>query len=228
MTGGEPPRERRCAVTESKRGGVGCLVIDNLRPGENSLSGLLSACGARPFGYEWRPGAPLMDQLRTLLHRARVECGAASILARGTGCGAALALAEQLPVERLALIEPGEALRPFRSAHAMGATRATGVLCASDRRQLCRINAFARRNLSLCVSDTLVIEGERSDGWRRLDEGGLSAHSRLYRLAIDAESGEIMYTNCENALKRAIIAFLCAGDLPKDLAENREMCITYN
>lgn len=219
-------------MTEARRGGVGCLVIDNLRPGENALSGLLSACGARPFAYVWRSGAPLMEELRALLHRARVECGAASILARGTGCGAALALAEQLPVERLALIEPAEALtpRPFLRALNTGATRVAETPCkreAADGWQLRRVCAFARRNLSLCVSDALVIEGERSDGWHRLEAGGLSAHSRLVRLAIPAESGEILYTNCENALKRAIIAFLCAGDLPKDLAENREMCIIY-
>lgn len=187
-------------------------------PGADALSGLLLGSGIPAYAFEWRAGEPLMDGLRTILHRVRRECGAASVLARGTGCGAALALAEQLPVERLALIEPAEAL-----VHNLNR------LWRSDRRAstVRRVGAFARRNLSLCVADALVIEGEQSEGWRLLHDGGMAAHSRLIRLAIPADTVDNLYTNCENALKRPVTGFLTAGELPKDLAENREMCIIY-
>ena len=209
-------------MAETGRGCVACILIDNLMPGENRLSGLLFHSALALFPFMWQAGAPMMDALRTLLQRARRACGAATVLARGTGCGAALALAEQLPVERLALIEPAGALEARRGARTPG--RETD---AAERRQIRRTCAFARRNLALCVSDALVIEGGRSRGWQLLNDGGLSAHSRLCRLAIPAESGEILFTNCENSPKRALIDFLAAGELPKDLAENREMCIMY-
>ncbi|MBR1820502.1 MAG: hypothetical protein IJ769_02645, partial [Clostridia bacterium] len=83
---------------------VGCLMIDDPLSGENLLSGLSLDSSVRVYPFRPRVGERLWDRLQSLLQRARSECGAVAILARGAGCGAALALAEQLPVDRLALV----------------------------------------------------------------------------------------------------------------------------
>ena len=188
---------------------VGCLIIDDFRSGGDGLSGLCFAAGLRPYPFDWDGEERPLPALQGLLQQARRECGAAAILARGRGCGAALALAEQLPVERLALIEPERALR--------------GGL--ARRAPLERLNAFARRNLSLCVSDALVIEHEDSRGCKRLRDGGFCAHARLARLTYGGERDKELYTICENTTKTAVTHFLRAGECPKELAENPEMCI---
>ena len=177
---------------------------------------------ARPFA--WAAGERLLGGLQAQLQLAREGFRYSGILARGAGCGAALALAEQLPVDRLALIEPPEALHTFPRP----GPRAPGDPALSKRRrQVRRLNAFARRNLSLCVADVLVAEKPDAAFARRLWEGGLRDHSRVVRLAIPGEIGRVLYTNCENMAKRAIIDFLRAGVLPKELAQNPEMCIIY-
>lgn len=188
---------------------VGCVVIDDPGSGGRGLSGFCRANGLRAYPCDWSGAERPLSLLQGLLQRARGECGAAAILARERGCGAALALAEQLPVERLALIEPEASLNRRRVG-----------LGPIDR-----LDAFARRNLSLCVSDALVIERADSRGARRLRSGGFCAHARLARLAFDVESDKELYTICENTLKSAITHFLRAGEWPKNLAENAEMCI---
>ena len=185
------------------------MIIDDLRPGGRDLSGLSLSAGLPAFPFEWRGGEPLLPALQECLRKARGGRGAAVILARGRGCGPALALAEQLPVERLALIDPEPALRGRFPSFS----------------PLERVNAFARRNLSLCVLDALGVEGKDARGARRLREGGFCAHARLARLALDVETDKELYTICENTLKTAITHFLRTGEFPKELAENAEMCI---
>lgn len=177
---------------------VGCLVIDEIKSGENALSGLAFSKKLRVYPYIPRAREPLREGLQALLHRMRSERGAASILARGTGCGAALALAEQLPVERLVLLEP-EAM--FRRT--MIWERFRGEAAEKDiDRQARRLCAFARRNLSLCVADALVVEAAESRGHRLLAEGGLGAHGRLLRLS----------SNDAEETRQAIERFLCVGE----------------
>ena len=191
---------------------VGCVAIDDPTSGENRLSGLSFAPGLAGYPFDWRAGERAFEEMQTLLQCARSDCGAAAILARGPGCMAALALAEQLPVERLALIAPQT-----------GRLRGRGSLA----RYFNRIALFARQNLSLCVSDVLIIEAGNSRVGRKLVWLGLGAHSRVAALEMPAETGPELYTICENALKTAITDFLRGGELPKDLAQNREMCIIY-
>ena len=76
----------------------------------------------------------------------------------GAAVHIALALAAQLPVERLALW-PERASRPRLG------------------RELSRIRSFARRNLSLVVSEILLVDGAEAE-LRRL-EGGTNRHARL-------------------------------------------------
>lgn len=190
---------------------VGCLVIDDPMSGENWLSGLSLPAGLRAYPFDWGAGEGPLAALQTLLQRARSECGAASILARGAGCAAALALAEQLPVERLALVSPR-----FMSLRAPKALA----------RPFNRISLFAAQNLSLCVSDALIASRKRDRDARRIARA-LSANCRVLRLDIPGESTPKMETICENRLKRAITDFLRGEELPKDLAQNPEMCIIY-
>lgn len=197
-------------MTENNINPVGCLIIDDPMSGENWLSGLSLPAGLRAYPFAWRTGEGLLSSLQTLLQRARSECGTASILARGAGCAAALALAEQLPVERLALIEP-----TFRPC-------APKVLA----KPLGRIARYAARNLSLCVSDALIASREDQREAMRIARA-LSANCRVCRLDIPGETVPEMETICENWLKRAITDFLRGEELPKDLAQNPEMCIIY-
>ena len=190
---------------------VGCLMIDDPGLGENALSELFSE-EIEAYAFDWKARESPLPALQDLLQAARRDCGEAAILARGLGCGAALALAEQLPVERLALIDPAPAL----TFQWIGSQKLNPVW---------RLNAYARRNLSLCVAEALVVEDEAARGFRRLSEGAPQA--RLNRLALRGETGEKMYTFCENHLKKAITHFLRGKEWRKELAENEEMCIIY-
>ena len=145
----------------------------------------------------------LWDRLRAELQAVRSGCDICGIVARGTGCAAALALAEQLPVDRLVLYAP----------------RLT--IPRDEGRQTRRMAAYARRNLSLCVADTLIIDHGRTPP--RLS--GWSAHCRVSRLLLPGGEGDKLYTIREIVSKMAVSCFLHTGELPKTLAQNPEMCI---
>lgn len=185
---------------------LGCLYIDELVPGRSDSSGpsvFIEADGeAREIEAPVR--GELWGRLQNALQAVRARCDVCAILARGTGCAAALALAEQLPVDRLVLYEP-----------CLSVPRGTGALS----RQARRIAAYARRNVSLCVADTLVIGGMPSclKGW--------SAHCRVNCLPHTGESGNKLYTIREIASKMEISRFLHDGELPKTLDFPDGMCI---
>lgn len=186
-------------------GAVGCLWIGDITVGKREFSGPFPFIA--PEGVALRPyvaedGEGLWDGLRTALQRVHREFGGAGVMAAGAGCWAALALSAQLPVDRLVLIEPRRGDGPLR-----------------------RMERFARRNLALCVCDALVVCGEEQ--LSALRAGGLGAHGRLTWLRSRGETGLKLYTNPENRPDMALSCFLRAGELPKSLAENREMCIIY-
>ena len=171
----------------------------------------------RPSG-----GAPLWEGLQVAYQSLRRGCDACGIMARDLGCAGALAIAEQLPVDRLVLIEPS------LSVGRRGARRAgdgNDPFPAPMWREMRRLAAFARRNLPLCVSDVLIVEGgNRPVGrWDPIDR--LPGHARVVRLRLRGKTGDDLYTIREIAVKQAISDFLRAGELPKPLAENPEMCI---
>lgn len=198
-------------------GDIGCLCIDELLPGRAPAGGA-PLCGAPGMlSREFRPreGEGLWEALQVALQALRAEARAAAILARGTGCAAALALAAQLPVERLALVDP--LLSPARGREA------NGRACVAQR-QVRAIARYARRNLSLCACDMLVLQHGRGE---RISRRNLSPYSRLTGLLFRCESREDLLNNREIMAKQALDGFLWTGDLPKSLAENPEMCIIY-
>lgn len=202
------------------RNAVGCLVIDDPLAGEGTLPGLSSfvdAARLRVAPFRWREAAEVHGALQNALHALRQACPSTVVAARGLGCGAALALAAQLPVERLALIEPRVALPKRIETH----------MPASLGRQLRRLCLFARRNLSLCVCDALIVEGPRARQARALARAGLGAHCRVLRLEAMGVCDKLLCPNGEFDVKEAVSRFLWRGELPKSLAENPEMCIIY-
>ena len=167
-------------------------------------------------------GAPLWEGLQVAYQSLRRGCDACGIMARDLGCAGALAIAEQLPVDRLVLIEPS------LSVGRRGARRAgDDPFLAPMWREMRRLAAFARRNLPLCVSDVLIVEGgNRPVGrWDPIDR--LPGHARVVRLRLCGKTGDDLYTIREIAVKAAISRFLKPIESSKPLAENPEMCIIY-
>ena len=181
---------------------LGCLLIDEPKPGEDALSGLCSCLrGAGVNAAVFAGGARLADALREAYCAAKAGCERGAVVGRGGGGWAALALSEQLPVDRLVLVDLQPANRIARACR--------------------RVAAFARRNLAFCVSDVLIVATRPGDWPERLAEG--LPNSRVTRL--DA-CGDLR-KNSDPAVKSAILSFLIDGELPKSLAENPEMCIIY-
>ena len=117
---------------------------------------------------------------RCLLHaqaalwELRRRCGWVCVAAERGCAGVALSLAEQLPVDRVALIG-GTPFSPLPE----GGT-------PSRRRELRRLDGFARRNLALMVAELLLIDVPE-DEMRRL-ACGLGRNVRL-RAQDDADWG---------------------------------------
>lgn len=194
-------------MDETRSNPVGCILIDDPMSGERLLSGLSLPPRVRAFPCEWRAESEFMPALQTLLQRVRKEFCGAAILAFGAGCMAALALAEQLPVERLALVEPASCQRRM------------GVPAR-------RVAGFAMRNLALCVSDALVTASPPARLAQRIARG-IGVHGRSALLYSPGESGPELYINREKFANDAVTGFLLDGVFPKELAQNPEMCIIY-
>ena len=191
--------------------GIGCLLIDCFTPGEFALSGLCAFLGERGVRAErFVPGVggKLHIGLQRAYQRVRVDGGTSGVIATGSGIDAALALAVQLPVDRLVLLDA-----PVKAAY-------TGPLV----RELRRISAYARKNRVFCVSDVLALQAD-AEGFR-FDFDALCRdmpNCRMTRLCVSGN----MWTNGKETLKTTIYHFLRDGVLPKSLAENPEMCIIY-
>ncbi len=204
---------------------MGCLYVDGSlfdrhAPDGSALVSDIPGVEVCPF----RCANPrdLWDRLQGALHELRVKCGTAAAIAVGTGCAPALALACQLPVEKLVLIDPAAPGRPSRSL------RGRGNAAPDDGRRvraLGRLAAFARRNLPLCVSDMLVVGHGAGDALRRAY--GNPVNCRLDRLDVKGKSDKDLYIIREFAVKAAISRFLNPAESSKPLAENPEMCIIY-
>lgn len=94
---------------------------------------------------------------QTALWRLRQRCGWICVAAEGDAACIAVALAAQLPVERLALVE-GSLFLPRRR---------------DMPRELTRLQAYARRNLSLVISEILLIGAQEAE-----TRGFLRGHAR--------------------------------------------------
>ena len=184
---------------------LGCLYIDEIASGTRAASGpsLFMALDGEARRLD-DIGPNLWERLQFALQAVRGRCDICGVVARGTGCAAALALSEQLPVDRLVLWTPRLWLP-------------RGVGSGQAR----RLAAYARRNLALCVADTLIVDDDRP-AWRL---AGWSARCRVCRLTLSGRAGDKLYTIREIASKTAVSCFLHTGELPKTLAQNPEMCI---
>lgn len=206
------------------RESVGCLFIGDIASGcscQENGAWARSVPGVDVQIFRCPEPRRLWDALQGALHEIRRGQGEAAIMAVGTGCAGALALACQLPVEKLVLIEPS---LPVRVSH-------TGPGCTRARqmgRMARRLAAFTRRNLPLCVSDILTVECRRDDdGGEARYIYGNPVNCRVRRLLLRGKSAKELYTIREFEVKEAISRFLHPTEAPKPLAENPEMCIIY-
>ena len=186
---------------------IGCLLIDDPLYGGGGLDDLhdlLMRQGIRTERFTWDCSSPLHPSLQRAYQRVRRDEGMSAIIAMGTGCDCALALACQLPADRLVLVEPMD----WRCEAA---------------RQMRRIRTFARRNAAFCVADVFILPGPHTEA------GHLK---RLTRMLTGCDvtalrPAEELWTNRKEVLNLGIIHFLQRGAAPKSLAENHEMCIIY-
>ena len=115
-----------------------------------------------------------LPHAQAALWELKQRCGWVCVAAARGCAGVALSLAEQLPVDRVALIG-GTPFSPLPE----GGT-------AARRRELKRLDAFARRNLALLVAEMLLVDVP-ADEVRRL-ACGLGRNVRL-RAQDDADWG---------------------------------------
>lgn len=111
--------------------------------------------GRNLFQIDFLDGERCLPHAQAALWELRRRCGWVCVAAERGCAGVALALAEQLPVDRVALLG-GTPFSPLPE----GGSRLR-------RRELRRMDAFARRNLALMVSELLLIDVSE-DEMRRL------------------------------------------------------------
>ena len=192
---------------------IGCLVIDGLLSGERMLSGLSSYLAARGVRAEdYRADRELLHlSLQLAYQRVRRPEGVTGAAAFGDGCVAALALAGQLPVDRLILVEPRWPADLPEGPREL-------------RRQAARLRGYAADGLPVCACDVLaLLSGEDYDrrGLESLRRGLCGC--RFYAVSLVGN----VWNNRKELMKMAVYGFLRNGVLPKSLAENPEMCIIY-
>jgi len=191
-------------------------MIEDFSSGGRRLSGLsdyLEKKGIKTESFEWDGRGNIHICLQNIFYRLRSECSDAFIAASGTGIAGALALGVQLPVERMVFIEGrgiNEVQRP------------------EIRRQLSRIYRFSQRNAAFCISDILLVVsgGDAVERRMRTTLHGLS-NRRFGAVEIYECADNKLCTNGEHLPELPIYRFLKAGESPKLLAENPEMCIIY-
>ena len=185
----------------------GCLLVDDPLCGQSQLISLqkaLSDQGGKVDCFTPQGHESFYEQLQRSYQQIRRDEAVNGILGRGLGCDCALALAGQLPTDRLILLEPLE-------------------WHGSGFEFLRRIQSYARRGAAFCIADVLVIPGPRTSfSLIRWFQRCLS-NSRL-TIAEPSQPGK---TKREEIIKIAILHYLRHGVLPKSLAENAEMCIIY-
>jgi len=211
-----------------ERESVGCLYVDGRLFDRHALDGsdLVSDIpGVEIHPFHCANIHVLWDRLQCALYDLRGEWGTAAMIAVGAGCAPALALACQLQVEKLVLIDPSAPVRASRLSGKKGNEDSDD---GQRVRALRRLAAFARRNLPLCVSDMLIIGQGAECGEDALRRAyGNPVNCRVNRLDVRGKSDKDLYTIREIAVKAAISRFLNPFELSKPLAENPEMCIIY-
>ena len=166
----------------------------------------LASHGFRTERFVPAGGPGLHAALQRAYQRIRRDDAPSGILAYGTGCDCALALAGQLPADRLALLYPLD-------------WQGTGPLARSLR----GVRRYARRGAAFCVADVLIVPGLLTSR----DLPGQLRRALCNSRVTVLQPPEDAWTKGKEVLKTAILHFLRHGVLPKSLAENSEMCIIY-
>lgn len=181
--------------------GTGFLILSDADqlPSARVLEGAL---GLQDACEAWFGGPNAYEVAQFAFQERCAGSAVKAIAAFGEACLPALALAIQLPVDRLGLLFPRMSARRDR-----------------------RLSRFVRRNLSLCSADTLFV-GDSLAGLLFRATRWMPHGSHLW---LDAEAREenVPWTKCEFSVKNAICSFLQMGVHSKLLAENPEMCIIY-
>jgi len=205
-------------LTQVRKGGptIGCLMIEDLSSGGQKLSGLsvfLEKMGVHTELFRWDGREDIHVRLQNAFFQVRSENSKACIAACGAGILGAVALAVQLPVERMVFIE----------GHSSGQSEKKLI-----HRQVSRLYRFSRRNAAFCISDILRIlpAGEDSGKAVRATMKGL-VNCRIDTMDICERAGNKICPNGEHLPEMPIYRFLTAGEIAKSLAENSEMCIIY-
>ena len=102
--------------------------------------------GRRLLSVAFPEGEKCLPCAQAALWELKQHCGWVCVAAERGCAGVALSLAEQLPVDRVALIGG----TPFSPLPAGGS--------AARRRELKRMDGFARRNLALVVAELMLID----------------------------------------------------------------------
>ena len=114
--------------------------------------------GRRLLSVTFQEAESCLPRAQAALWELKQRCGWACVAAERGCAGVALSLAEQLPVDRVALIGG----TPFSPLPEGGS--------AARRREMRRMDGFARRNLALLVAELLLIDVPE-DEMRRLASG---------------------------------------------------------
>ena len=130
--------------------------------------------GRRLLSVAFQEVEKCLPHAQAALWELRQRCGWVCVAAERGCAGVALSLAEQLPVDRVALIG-GTPFSPLPE----GGT-------AARRRELKRLDAFARRNLALLVAELLLVDVPEEETRRMAC--GLGRNVRL-RAQDDADWG---------------------------------------
>lgn len=183
---------------------IGCLILGQTAR-MNALKSRLSEYGV--VAVQGRSGGNLFISAQEGLYAAR-RPGGVCVAAEGELWAAALSLAVQLCVDRVALIAPTD--YPNKSTD-------------EQEKQIARLKGFARRNLFFCVSEVLVLEsGGDARSQKRMDSVlRRLCNARVYRLS--AQENSMMCG--EDAAIETAACFLADGELWFSLAKRHKMCI---
>ena len=114
--------------------------------------------GRRLLSVAFPEAEKCLPHAQAALWELKQRCGWVCVAAERGCAGVALALAEQLPVDRVALLGGTS----FADLPEGG--------CRARRREMRRMDAFARRNLALLVAELLLIDVPEDEA-RRLECG---------------------------------------------------------
>lgn len=149
---------------------VGCLYIGTDVERNAHIRQRLSDYGVWTVCGEWQ--SDLLKDMQRGLYCVRKQAARVCIAAESEMCTAALALAVQFCVDRVALIHPFERM---------------DIPDPYQRRQLNRLYGYAKRNLFFCVSDLLIVDsgGDATHGADALL--GRMVNARIWRMKMMRE-----------------------------------------